>query len=67
MAHHESVTKSKGTAKKPPDSEALQMCEACHSLRHSTAYRADIFWAYGDPAKLMLRNLTEYLIERGIK
>jgi hypothetical protein len=63
VAHHESVTKGKGMRKKPSDVECLPMCELCHALRHSPGYRADQFWAYGDPAVLMLRNLNDYLSE----
>lgn len=67
MAHHESVTKGKGMRIKPPDSECLPMCELCHALRHSAEYRAEQFWAYGDPRVMMIRLLTEWMVEEGVR
>jgi hypothetical protein len=65
--HHESMTGRKGWAKKPSDLEALPLCPRCHALRHSTAYRADTFWLWCDPTAEMLRNINDWLVERGVK
>jgi hypothetical protein len=66
-AHHESVTGSKGTATKPPDTETLPLCSDCHLARDGKDMTKEKFYPYQPPEVLMLMQLNEYLHEKGIK
>lgn len=66
-AHHEDILKSGGTACKGHDSTCLPLCRLHHAERHQMG-RDTFFerWAI-DPAFEIVRHLTRYMVERGIK
>ncbi len=58
-AHHEPLGNDKGWALKPPDSQALPLCN--YHNRQREAVPAEEFWDGYDVKKLIIEHLTEYL------